>query len=53
MAHQPMGNSIQPKRDPRPKAASQKRSPNVQIVEPNPAGGTKPVDYQERYEKVR
>lgn len=52
IAHQPMGNSIQQKRDPRPKAISQRRSPKDQLLESNSTGGTKPVDYQERYEKV-
>ncbi|OKL63631.1 hypothetical protein UA08_00269 [Talaromyces atroroseus] len=53
IAHQPKGNVNQPKREPRRKAISQGRSPNEQIVELNPTGGTKTVDYQERYEKLK
>lgn len=53
IAHQPMGNSVQSGRDPRPKAASHKRAPRDQMTESTLAGGSTPVDYQERYEKVR
>lgn len=53
ISHQPMGNSVQPGRDPRPNAASHKRAPREQMTESTLAGGSTPVDYQERYEKVR
>lgn len=53
ISHQPMGNSVQSARDPRPKAASHKRTAREQMTESGPAGSSAPVDYQERYEKVR
>jgi len=53
ISHQPMGNSIQSGRDPRPKAPSYKRAPREQMTESTLADGSTPVDYQERYEKVR
>lgn len=53
ISHQPMGNSIQSERDPRVKAASHKRAPKAQMKETTVAGGNTPIDYQERYEKVR
>ncbi|EEA24393.1 actin cytoskeleton and mitosis protein [Talaromyces marneffei ATCC 18224] len=53
IAHQPIGNLVQSRRDPRPKAASHKRAPKNQMTEPTLTGGSTPVDYQERYEKLK
>ncbi|KUL84691.1 hypothetical protein ZTR_07600 [Talaromyces verruculosus] len=53
ISHQPMGNSVQSGRDPRPKAPSHKRAPREQMTESTLAGGSTPVDYQERYEKLK
>ncbi|PCG92555.1 SAC3/GANP/Nin1/mts3/eIF-3 p25 [Penicillium occitanis (nom. inval.)] len=53
ISHQPMGNSVQSGRDPRLKAPSHKRAPREQMTESTLTGGSTPVDYQERYEKLK
>ncbi|EED18123.1 leucine permease transcriptional regulator (SAC3), putative [Talaromyces stipitatus ATCC 10500] len=52
-AHQPIGNSVQSAKDPRHKVASQRRVPKEETSEPTSAGTSTPVDYQERYEKLK